>query len=234
MTAPIGVVVVDDHPVFRQGFAALLASIDDIEVLGTAADGEQALALVAEVHPQVVVMDVQMPVLDGIEATRRLAETHPEVGVVVLTMSEEDDTIVDAVRAGARGYLLKGAEPEEVVRAVSTVAAGGVVFGAVLATRITEFFARPLQRRVWPSPSCPLVNVRCSTSSRRGCPTARSQLGSSSPRRPYATTSARYSASCGRLTVPRPSCAGGTRDSGDDALHEFSQDGRLEVRLCAA
>ena len=152
MSAPIGVIVVDDHPVFRQGFAALLASIDEVEVLGTAADGAQALALVDEVHPQVVVMDVQMPVLDGIETTRRLAETHPEVGVVVLTMSEEDDTIFDAVRAGARGYLLKGAEPEEVVRAVTTVASGGVVFGAVLATRITDFFARPRQQESVPFP----------------------------------------------------------------------------------
>jgi DNA-binding NarL/FixJ family response regulator len=98
---------------------------------------------VAALEPSVVVMDVQMPGMDGIEATRRLAASHPDVGVVVLTMSEEDDTIFDAVRAGARGYLLKGAEPEEVVRAITTVAAGGVVFGAVLATRITDFFARP-------------------------------------------------------------------------------------------
>jgi DNA-binding NarL/FixJ family response regulator len=86
-------------------------------------------------------MDVQMPELDGIEATRRLAAEHPSVGVLVLTMSEEDATILDAVRAGARGYLLKGAEPDEIVRAITTVAAGGVVFGAVLAGRIAEFFS---------------------------------------------------------------------------------------------
>ncbi|MBD3782912.1 MAG: response regulator transcription factor [Micrococcales bacterium] len=143
MSEPVGVLVVDDHPVFREGFAALLASIDEVRVLGTASTGAEALDKVATLAPDVVVMDVQMPELDGIEATRRLAAEHPDVGVVVLTMSEEDATIFDAVRAGARGYLLKGAEPDEVVRAVTTVAAGGVVFGAVLASRIAEFFARP-------------------------------------------------------------------------------------------
>ena len=143
MSGPVGVLVVDDHPVFREGFAALLATIDEVTVLGTAATGAEALRRVAELRPDVVVMDVAMPDLDGIEATRRLAVSHPHVGVVVLTMSEEDATIFDAVRAGARGYLLKGAEPDEVVRAVTTVAAGGVVFGAVLAGRIAEFFARP-------------------------------------------------------------------------------------------
>ena len=152
MNEPVGVLVVDDHPVFRQGFAALLSRIDEIQVLGTAGDGAEALALVDQLHPQVVVMDVQMPGLDGIEATRRLAASHPGVGVLVLTMSEEDGTIFDAVRAGARGYLLKGAEPEEVVRAVTTVAAGGVVFGAVLAGRISEFFARPRQEESVPFP----------------------------------------------------------------------------------
>lgn len=152
MSGPVGVLVVDDHPVFREGFAALLASIDEVEVLGTASTGLEALGKVAELAPQVVVMDVQMPELDGIEATRRLAAEHPEVGVVVLTMSEEDATIFEAVRAGARGYLLKGAEPDEVVRAVTTVAAGGVVFGAVLAGRIAEFFARPRTEESAPFP----------------------------------------------------------------------------------
>jgi DNA-binding NarL/FixJ family response regulator len=140
-TDPVRVLVADDHPVFREGFAALLGSIDEIDVVGTAANGAEALAAVAANTPDVVVMDIQMPVMDGIEATRRLSAEHPEVGVVVLTMSEEDATVFDAVRAGARGYLLKGAEPPEIIRAISTVAAGGVVFGAVLATRIASFFA---------------------------------------------------------------------------------------------
>jgi DNA-binding NarL/FixJ family response regulator len=154
MSGAVSVLVVDDHPVFREGFAALLANIDEVRVVGTAASGVEALAAVAELRPTVVVMDVQMPEMDGIEATRRLAAEHPDIGVVVLTMSEEDSTIFDAVRAGARGYLLKGAEPTEVVRAITTVAAGGVVFGAVLAGRIADFFAAPAQQQsVSPFPS---------------------------------------------------------------------------------
>ncbi|MEV4456985.1 response regulator transcription factor [Microbispora sp. NPDC049633] len=143
MTAkrPVRVLVVDDHPVFREGFAALLSSIDEVEVAGTASTGVEALRQAAERDPDVVVMDVQMPDMDGIEATRRILEKHPEIGIVVLTMSEEDGTIFDALRAGARGYLLKGAEPDEVVRAITTVAGGGVVFGAVLASRIAGFLA---------------------------------------------------------------------------------------------
>ena len=103
--------------------------------------GAQAVALATELRLDVVVMDVQMPELNGIEATRRLADAAPEVGVVVLTMSEDDGTVFSAVRAGARGYLVKGAEQDEIVRAITAVAAGGVVFGASLARRIAEFFA---------------------------------------------------------------------------------------------
>ncbi|GLW22238.1 response regulator [Microbispora triticiradicis] len=138
---PVTVLVVDDHPVFREGFAALLGSIDDVEVVGTAATGAEAVEQAARHEPDVVVMDVSMPGMDGIEATRHILRERPETGVVVLTMSEEDGTIFEALRAGARGYLLKGAEPEEVVRAITTVAGGGVVFGAVLAGRITDFLA---------------------------------------------------------------------------------------------
>lgn len=137
----IRVLVVDDHPVFREGFAALLGSIDEIDVIGTAANGAEAVTRAVREKPDVIVMDVSMPEMDGIEATRRVLADRPETGVVVLTMSEEDGTIFDALRAGARGYLLKGAEPDEVVRAITTVAGGGVVFGAVLAGRIADFLA---------------------------------------------------------------------------------------------
>jgi DNA-binding NarL/FixJ family response regulator len=137
----VRVLVADDHPVFRDGLAMLLGSVDGIDVVGTAASGAQAVALATELRPDVVVMDVQMPGLNGIEATRRLADAAPEVGVVVLTMSEDDGTVFSAVRAGARGYLVKGAEQDEIVRAITAVAAGGVVFGASLARRVAEFFA---------------------------------------------------------------------------------------------
>ena len=146
------VLVADDHPVFRDGLAMLLGSVGGIDVVATAANGEQAVALAREHRPDVVVMDVQMPGLNGIEATRRLAAEAPEIGVVVLTMSEEDGTVFAAVRAGARGYLVKGAEQDEIVRAISAVAAGGVVFGASLARRIADFFAAapPAQATAFP------------------------------------------------------------------------------------
>jgi len=149
---PVRVLVADDHPVFRDGLAMLLGSVGGIDVVATAANGEQAVALAREHRPDVVVMDVQMPGLNGIEATRRLAAEAPEIGVVVLTMSEEDGTVFAAVRAGARGYLVKGAEQDEIVRAISAVAAGGVVFGASLARRIADFFAAapPAQATAFP------------------------------------------------------------------------------------
>ena len=109
----------DDHPVYREGLAMLLGSVPGLAVVGTAADGAEAVALALEEQPDVVVMDVQMPRLDGIEATRRITSESPSVGVVVLTMSEDDGTVFAAVRAGARGYLLKGADQEEVVRAIT-------------------------------------------------------------------------------------------------------------------
>jgi DNA-binding NarL/FixJ family response regulator len=139
--APIRVLVADDHPVFRDGLAMLLGSVDGIDVVGTAANGAEAVEAAVRLRPGVVVMDVQMPQLNGVEATRRLTTEAPGVGVVVLTMSEDDGTVFAAVRAGARGYLVKGAEQEEIVRAITTVASGGVVFGATLALRIAEFFA---------------------------------------------------------------------------------------------
>lgn len=138
---PVRVLVADDHPVFRDGLASLLATQPGVEVVATAADGAEAVALAGEHHPDVVVMDLQMPVLNGIDATRQLTETMPDVRVLVFTMGEEDGTVLAAMRAGARGYLVKGASQEEVARAISTVHAGGLVFGASLALRIADLLS---------------------------------------------------------------------------------------------
>ena len=141
MSEPIRVLVADDHPIFRDGLAMLLTTVDGLEVVGTAADGAEAAEAALRLLPDVVVMDVQMPKLNGVEATRKVVAEAPEIGILVLTMSEDDGTVFAAVRAGARGYLVKGAEQEEIVRAITTVASGGAVFGATLALRIAEFFA---------------------------------------------------------------------------------------------
>ena len=141
MSESIRVMIADDHPVFRDGLASLLEPLPGIEVVARASDGAEAVALAAEHRPDVIVMDVQMPEVNGIEATRRIVAADGDVGILVITMGEDDGTVLSALRAGARGYLRKGAEQEEIVRAIVTVHGGGVVFGASLAARIAEVLA---------------------------------------------------------------------------------------------
>jgi DNA-binding NarL/FixJ family response regulator len=139
---PLRVVIADDHPVYRDGLAHLLADLEGIEVVGLAADGQQAIDLAAGVDPDVVIMDLRMPGLDGIEATRRITATHPSVGVVVLTMFDEDEMLLAAVRAGARGYLLKDADEDEIATVLHGVARGEAIFGPGTASSLLQHLAR--------------------------------------------------------------------------------------------
>ncbi|MGW6278733.1 response regulator [Kribbella sp. NPDC055071] len=139
----IRVVLADDHPVVRAGLAALLTSLDGIEVVGVAANGREAVREVITNRPDVAVLDLQMPDLDGFAATRELARSAPAVAVLVLTMFEDDDSVFAAMRAGARGYLVKGAEQEEIARAIRAVAAGEAIFGPGVARRVLGFFSAP-------------------------------------------------------------------------------------------
>lgn len=138
----IGVLVVDDHPLFRDGLAVLLGTVPDIELVAAAADGEAAVRLAAQHRPHVVLMDLNLPGVPGLEATRRILLAAPDTAVLVLTMVDDDDTVVAAMRSGARGYVLKGAGQEEVLGAVRTVAAGGAVFGAGVAGHLLAWSGR--------------------------------------------------------------------------------------------
>jgi DNA-binding NarL/FixJ family response regulator len=146
----LSVLVADDHPVFRSGLSALLGSEPGIDVIAEAHDGAEAVELAAELQPDVVVMDLHMPGLDGIEATRKITTASPGIAVLVLTMLDDDDSVFAAMRAGARGYLLKGSNQAEVVRAVLTVGSGAAMFGPAVAARVMEYFARPVKSSAFP------------------------------------------------------------------------------------
>ena len=136
----ISVVVADDHPVFRYGLLAVLDSADGLTTVGEAANGTELLDVVDREHPDVVITDLHMPGLDGVAATRELLSRAPGTGVLVLTMHDDDTSVVAALRAGARGYLVKGADRAEIVRAVQAVAAGEAVYGPSVAQRIVGFY----------------------------------------------------------------------------------------------
>ncbi|MGI9023248.1 MAG: response regulator [Acidimicrobiales bacterium] len=142
MTEPaIRVLLADDHPVYRLGLRALLESTDGFDVVGEAATGTEAVTAFQDLDPDVVVMDLRMPDLNGIEATRVLLEKQPDAAVLVLTYSDEDQTLLDAVLAGARGYVLKDAGKEAILRAIRDVAAGEMVLGASIAKRLPNLLA---------------------------------------------------------------------------------------------
>lgn len=135
------VLVADDHPLYREGLVTAISTIPGAVVVGEAGDGRQAVELTGDLEPDVVVMDLHMPVLGGVDAARTITERHPGVAVLVLTMLEGDDSVFAAVRAGARGYLLKGADRAEIARALDAVAHGEVVFSSAIAGRVLSYFA---------------------------------------------------------------------------------------------
>jgi DNA-binding NarL/FixJ family response regulator len=137
----IRVLIADDHTLFREGLRALLASVPEIDVVGETASGQETLVKADELQPDVILMDIQMPGLNGIEATRRILRAHPHAGIIMLTMFQDDDSVFAAMRAGARGYVLKGADQSVLLRAMWAVANGESLFSPEIAERLMQFFA---------------------------------------------------------------------------------------------
>jgi DNA-binding NarL/FixJ family response regulator len=158
MAEPIRVLIVDDHAEFRAGLRGLLVSAPDIEVIGEAVDGGQAVEQALALQPDIVLMDLQMPAMNGVDATRRIVYTSPHIGVIMLTMFDDDNSVFAAMRAGARGYLLKGALKAEVLHAVRGVAGGEAIFGSGLARRLMNYFAA--NRAPSPADSFPVLTDR--------------------------------------------------------------------------
>jgi len=148
----VSVLVADDHPMFRAGMVTVLQDLDDIEVVGQATNGREAVELVASLSPDVVLMDLRMPEVGGLEATARIKVEHPDTAVIVLTMDSDDDSIFAALRAGARGYLLKESDGLDIERAISGVARGEAVFGAGIAERVLTLFSQGRSSAVSPFP----------------------------------------------------------------------------------
>jgi DNA-binding NarL/FixJ family response regulator len=136
----IRILIADDHALFREGLQALFAALPDIKVVGEAAEGETAISQVDALQPDVVLMDINMPKVNGIEATRRILSLRANLGIIMVTMLEDDASVFAAMRAGARGYVLKGAHHDEILQAIRAVAAGQAVFGPGIATRMMNFF----------------------------------------------------------------------------------------------
>jgi DNA-binding NarL/FixJ family response regulator len=138
---PIRVLIADDHAFYREGVRAMLRNVPETEVIGEATTGDEAVAKALELRPDIILMDIKMPGLNGIEATRRLLQASPHIGVLVITMFEDDASVFAAMRAGARGYLLKDADQDELVRAVKAIHRGEAIFSPTIAQRLIHYFA---------------------------------------------------------------------------------------------
>lgn len=156
----IRVVIADDHPVMRYGLAALLGSLEDMEVVAVVADGREAVKEVVLLKPDVALLDLQMPNLDGFAALREISRLVPATALCVLTMYDDDDSLFAAMKAGARGYLLKGAEQEDIARAVRAVCAGEAVFGPGVAARVLQHLTVPATPATRPFSSAHRAGVR--------------------------------------------------------------------------
>ncbi len=148
----IRIIVVEDHPIFADGLLALFRDLPEVEVVGVAATAEAAIELVERNAPDVILMDLQLPGMSGVEATAHISARHPAVAVLALTMLSDDETIIAAVRAGARGYLLKEAPPTEIIRSLQAVAAGQVVFGSSAGSRVLAALSALSAETVRPRP----------------------------------------------------------------------------------
>jgi len=160
----ISLLIADDHTLVRQGLSALFLTTPDIEVIGEAATGDEAIAKAAELKPDVILMDIQMPRPDGtgmngIEATRQILQTQPGIGIVMVTMLDDDNSVFAAMRAGARGYILKGADKADVLKTIRAAAAGEALFGPGIARRMMNFFREPPKTEAT-SPAFPELTER--------------------------------------------------------------------------
>jgi len=136
----IRILIADDHPLFRDGLRTLLESVPDMQVIGEVATGNEVMAQAQALQPDVILMDIKMPGLNGIEATRRILLVSPHIRILIITMFEDDESVFAAIRAGARGYQLKGAVQEETLRAIRSVASGEAIFGPAIAERLMHYF----------------------------------------------------------------------------------------------
>lgn len=147
------IIIAEDHPMFRSGVRSLLATTDDLEVVGEASDGIEAVKLAGELQPDLIIMDIRMPGLNGIEATMRIKEQYPAIEVLILTMYQDDQSVFTAMRVGAKGYVLKDADESELLQSIRMVGSGSAVFSTGIAERIMHYFASQTSRTIDDSPS---------------------------------------------------------------------------------
>lgn len=155
---PLRVLIADDHPLFRHGLSTLLSAAPDFEVVGEATTGEEVMTLAATLQPDVILMDIQMPSVNGIEATRRILHTSPQIRILIITMFEDDASVFTAMRAGARGYVLKDAQKADMLQAIRAAGRGEAIFSPAIATRLIDFFAAP--RPIAPPQAFPELTER--------------------------------------------------------------------------